>query len=270
MHGAGNDFVVIDWRDRDSRIDASLARRMADRRRGIGCDQLISIEWSDEAECRFRYGIWNTDGSEAGQCGNGLRCVIAWLHRAQLIGSERVMLQSPSGRVEGQMLGNGLVRAGMGRPRFQPRDIPLLATAEAALYTLPLAIGSVQVAAVSMGNPHAVLRVDDVEKADVQQLGAAIESHPLFPDRCNVGFMQWLSPQHLRLRVYERGVGETLACGSGACAAAVIAMQSAAVERSVRVSLPGGDLQIEWPDPNDQVWMTGPTQFVFEGEWHDD
>jgi diaminopimelate epimerase len=270
MHGIGNDFVVVDWRGRGSRIDADLARLLADRHFGIGCDQLLSIEPATDPDCAFRYGIWNTDGSEAGQCGNGVRCVAAWLHRAGLIGRGGVRLQSPSGPVQCTLLDNGRVRVDMGAPRFEPAAIPLRAVAMADAYRLTLRDGQVEVAAVSMGNPHAVLHVADTALADVAGIGPQIENHPDFPERCNVGFMQVVSRSHIALRVFERGVGETLACGTGACAAAVAGIRSGALDRQVRVSLPGGDLDIDWPDDQSSVWMTGPTQFVFQGEWHDD
>jgi diaminopimelate epimerase len=270
MHGIGNDFVIVDWRGREARIDAGLARRLADRHFGIGCDQLLSIETASESGCAFRYGIWNTDGSEAGQCGNGVRCVAAWLFRAGLIGRGGVRLQSPSGPVQCALLDDGRVRVDMGVPKFSPAAIPLRTTAESDLYRLSLRDRQIEVAAVSMGNPHAVLRVEDTAGADVADLGPQIESHPDFPERCNVGFMQIVNRTEIALRVFERGVGETLACGTGACAAAVVGMRSGELERKVRVSLPGGQLEIEWPDATSSVWMTGPTQFVFEGEWHDD
>lgn len=270
MHGIGNDFVVVDWRGRGARIDAELARRLANRHVGIGCDQLLSIEEATVPDCAFRYGIWNTDGSEAGQCGNGVRCVAAWLHRAGLIERGGVRLQSPSGPVQCTLLDDGRVRVDMGCARFEPVDIPLRAVARADSYRLRLRAGEVEVAALSMGNPHAVLRVSDVANADVAALGSEIEQHPDFPERCNVGFMQVLSRTDIALRVFERGVGETLACGTGACAAAVAGMRGGVLDRQVRVSLPGGELHIDWPDEQSSVWMTGPTQFVFQGEWNDD
>jgi diaminopimelate epimerase len=270
MHGAGNDFVIVDCRRRKDRIDAALARRLADRHFGIGCDQLLSIEHADDPACAFRYGIWNTDGSEARQCGNGVRCVAAWLHRAGLVGAGGVALQSPSGAVRCEILDDGRVRVDMGAPRFDPAAIPFAMDERKMTYRLPLRAREVEVSALSMGNPHAVLTVDDVAAADVAGLGLEIESHPSFPARCNVGFMQILARDRIRLRVFERGVGETLACGTGACAAAVSGMQRGLLDRRVAVALPGGTLSIEWPDPLGPVWMTGPAQFVFEGEWHDD
>ncbi len=270
MHGIGNDFVVVDWRQQAQPLSAELARRLADRHRGIGCDQVLSIEAASDPDCAFRYGIWNPDGSRAGQCGNGVRCVAAWLARAGLIGRGAVRLQSPSGPVQCELLDDLQVRVDMGAPRFDPAQIPLHDLARAERYRLALPQGEIDLGAVSMGNPHAVLQVDDVERAAVLTLGPQIQIHPAFPDRCNVGFMQVIARDHIRLRVFERGVGETLACGTGACAAAVIGMQWGLLDRCVRVSLPGGDLQIEWPDASASVWMSGPAQFVFEGEWHDD
>ncbi len=270
MHGIGNDFVVVDRRAQAEPITSELARRLADRHFGIGCDQLLSIENSVDPNCTFRYGIWNTDGSAAGQCGNGVRCVAAWLFRAGLIGRGSVCLQSPSGAVQCEVLDDQSVRVDMGAPIFEPAKIPFGAATVSDIYRLPLANGQVDAGVVSMGNPHAVLRVEDVANADVSGIGAQLESHAYFPQRCNIGFMQVLARDHIQLRVFERGVGETLACGTGACAAAVIGMRRGDLDSRVRVSLPGGELLIEWPDQNAAVWMTGPTQFVFEGEWHDD
>ncbi len=270
MQGIGNDFVVIDRRGNVAPIAEPLARRLADRHFGIGCDQVLSIEDSSEAGCAFRYAIWNPDGSRAAQCGNGVRCITAWLARAKLIEPGPINLQSPSGRVRCELRADGQVRVDMGAPRLDLSSIPFLGEGDSARVALMLGDQLCEVALVSMGNPHAVLRVDSVDSADVARLGSQIQSLANFPDSCNVGFMQIVDPGHIRLRVYERGVGETLACGSGACAAVVSGIRRAELRSPVRVSLPGGALDIDWPDPAGPVWMTGPAQFVFEGEWNDD
>ncbi len=270
MQGIGNDFVVIDCRGDAAPITDSLARRLADRHFGIGCDQVLSIEDSNEPDCAFRYGIWNPDGSRAAQCGNGVRCITAWLARAELIAPGPVNLQSPSGRVRCELLADGRVRVDMGAARLDLASIPFLGEGDSARVALMLGDQQIELALVSMGNPHAVLRVDSVESADVARLGSQIQAMANFPDSCNVGFMQIVDPSHIRLRVYERGVGETLACGSGACAAVVSGIRRAGLRPPVRVSLPGGALEVDWPDPTGPVWMTGPAQFVFEGEWNDD
>jgi diaminopimelate epimerase len=266
MHGIGNDFVVVDARHAPFDLDSDEIRRLGDRHRGVGFDQLLTIEPADAAGCAFRYGIYNTDGSRAGQCGNGVRCVAAWLARAGALRPGATRLQSPSGPVEVQLLEDGRVRVDMGMPRFAPAEIPLRADAVAPLYCLDVVGHRVEVSALSMGNPHAVLVVDEVASAPVGTLGPQIEMHADFPDRCNVGFAQVLSPECVRLRVWERGVGETLACGSGACAAAVALQRRGLVGARVAVQLPGGSLDIEW-EGQGTVWMTGPAQFVFEGEW---
>ncbi len=270
MHGIGNDFVVIDCRGNAPPLTAALARRLADRHTGIGCDQVLSIEDSTAADCAFRYSIWNPDGSRAGQCGNGVRCITAWLARAQLIAPGPISLQGPSAVVHCELLDDGQVRVNMGAPRLDLASVPYLGEGDSARVSVMVAGEPLELGLLSMGNPHAVLAVDSVATADVARLGRLIQALPGFPDSCNVGFMQVVGPDQIRLRVFERGVGETLACGSGACAAVVTGIRRGQLQHRVRVSLPGGALVIEWPDPAGPVWMTGPAQFVFEGEWNDD
>lgn len=266
MHGIGNDFVMVDARQQPFDLDAAEIRRLGDRHFGVGFDQLLTIEPASEADCAFRYGIYNTDGSTARQCGNGVRCAAAWLNRAGVLAPGVTRLQSPSGPVNVELLADGEVRVDMGAPRFAPADIPFLADEEAPSYRLDVVGHRVDLGAVSMGNPHAVIVVDDVPLAHVTSLGPQVEMHPDFPDRCNVGFVQIVSREAVRLRVWERGVGETLACGTGACAAMTVLRRRGLVDDRVAVTLPGGALTIEWPGDG-VVWMTGPTQFVFEGEW---
>jgi diaminopimelate epimerase len=274
MHGAGNDFVVLDLRDGREPPSPALCRALADRHTGVGCDQLLTIERADDPGVVARYGIFNADGSRAGQCGNGARCVAAWLRRDASRAGRALPacfeVDSPAGRHAVEFVGESRVRLDMGRPRFEPSRIPLDGVEPADEYHLDLPTGAIPFGAVSMGNPHAVIRVDDVADASVTTLGPALQRHPAFPDSVNVGFAEVVDRRHLRLRVYERGVGETLACGSGACAAAVVAMRRGWVERAVDVALPGGTLHIEWPDDDASVAMTGPAAFVFEGDWIDD
>ncbi len=266
MHGIGNDFVLIDCRTRPFDLDTADIRRLGDRHTGVGFDQLLSIEPATDPACAYRYGIWNTDGSRAGQCGNGVRCVAAWLARAGALGAGATRLESPSGAVAVELLDDASVRVAMGTPVFDPHAVPLRAAAEAPTYRLDVVGHRVELGAVSMGNPHAVIEVDDVTLAPVATLGPQVEMHADFPDRCNVGFVQVLDRGHLRLRVWERGVGETLACGSGACAAVAVLRRRGRVDGRVSVELPGGTLGIEWPGAG-ELWMTGPAAFVFEGEW---
>lgn len=268
MHGAGNDFVVIDLRDGTPPPDAALASRLADRHTGVGCDQILTIEAPRSPGAVAAYGIWNADGSPSGQCGNGARCVAAWLVRDGSASGARFAVDSPVGRHEVENVGDGRYAIAMGVPRFDPADVPLAGLAAAGdQYALDLEGGSVAFAAVSMGNPHAVIEVPDVAAADVAGIGPALQRSPAFPQSVNVGFVQVLAPDHVRLRVFERGVGETLACGSGACAAVAALVRRGRIAREATVSLPGGDLRIRWPDDRAEVIMAGPAAFVFEGEW---
>jgi diaminopimelate epimerase len=269
MHGLGNDFVIVDCREAPLALDVSAMRRLGDRHFGVGFDQLLTIEKARDPSCAFAYGIWNTDGSTARQCGNGVRCVARWLVRAgALDATGRVRLESPSGPIAIELLDDGRVRAEMGEPRFAPASIPLVADEEQDRYPIDVAGREIEIGAVSMGNPHALVEVDDVADAPVESLGPQIEHAPAFPERCNVGFAQVRSRNAIALRVWERGVGETLACGSGACAAMAVLRQRGRVDIDVAVTLPGGTLDISWVGPGEPVWMTGPATFVFEGEWH--
>ena len=269
MHGLGNDFVIVDCRETPLPLDVAAIRRFGDRHFGVGFDQLLTIEKARDPSCAFAYGIWNTDGSTARQCGNGVRCVARWLVRAgALDATGPVRLESPSGPIAVELLADGRVRAEMGEPRFSPAAIPLIAEEEQDRYRIDVAGREVEVGAVSMGNPHAVVEVDDVAAAPVESLGPQIEHADAFPERCNVGFAHVRSRNAIALRVWERGVGETLACGSGACAAVAVLRQRGRLDIDVAVTLPGGTLEIRWVGPGEPVWMTGPATFVFEGEWH--
>lgn len=267
MHGAGNDFVVLDLRGGRAAPDAALAAQLADRHIGVGCDQILTIEAPRDAASVASYRIWNSDGTAAGQCGNGARCVAAWLVRDGVAGAGDFQVDSPAGTHQVRRVSVGF-SLGMGVPRWLPAQVPLAGFAdEQASYSVAASGAAIRFGAVSMGNPHAVVQVDDVATAPVLQLGPALQTLAAFPESVNVGFAQVVSRQRIALRVYERGVGETLACGSGACAAAAVLMRAGLVDRSVTVALSGGELQIDWPQDSAEVVMSGPATFVFEGEW---
>ncbi|MDO4694714.1 MAG: diaminopimelate epimerase [Eikenella sp.] len=270
MHGLGNDFMVVDATAQAFDPAGAPIAAWACRRTGIGFDQLLLVERPAAADADFRYRIFNADGSEVEQCGNGARCFARFVHEKGLSGKPVLQVETAKGRIVLKLAADGGVTVDMGRPRFAAPEIPFLpaagAAADALTHRLPLDKGQVELSCVNMGNPHAVLVVDDVATAPVAEWGARLERHPQFPERVNVGFMQVAGERHIRLRVFERGVGETLACGTGACAAAVAGIRLGLLQRegAVRVSLPGGDLQIEWADSG-HVLMTGPAATVFEG-----
>ena len=271
MHGAGNDFVVLDLRAGTPAPAPALCARIADRHFGVGCDQILTIEPATAADAVAAYRIWNADGSSSGQCGNGARCVAAWLVRDGVAPADAAfMIESPAGRHAVAHDGQGGFVIDMGAPRFAPADVPLAGIDHACDdYALVIDGTTLRFGAVSMGNPHAVLEVDDVATADLPHIGPRVQHHALFPQSVNVGFAQVLSPTHIRLRVFERGVGETLACGTGACAAvAVLARRGrVAADAEVVVDLPGGRLHIRHDRQRGTLHMGGPAAFVFEGEW---
>ncbi len=266
MHGLGNDFVVFDGVTQRVALTPEQCRRIADRHFGIGCDQILLVEKSTRADIDFRYRIFNADGGEVEQCGNGARCFVRFVHEAGLTTKAAIRVETASGIIEPELLANGRVKVNMGAPRFAPAQIPFVADAEALTYPLQVGGHALDISVASMGNPHAVLRVNDLDNAPVDVLGAAIESHRRFPQRVNAGFMQVLTPHDIRLRVYERGAGETLACGTGACAAAVAGIRQTWLKSPVSVHTRGGDLVIEWAGPGQPVFMTGPAVTVFQGE----
>lgn len=268
MHGLGNDFVVLDARASTLTLDAARVRAMADRHTGIGFDQLLVIETSLDPAHVAAYTIRNADGTPAEQCGNGARCIGAWLHRADSLptGAD-VKLESPAGVVGMRLLDATMVAVEMGEPEFDPMRIPFDAPAAADTYPLDVDGKSVEIAAVSMGNPHAVLEVVDITDARIDHLGPRITAHPRFPQGVNAGFVQVLDKQRVKLRVHERGAGWTQACGSGACAAVAALRRRGRVGDEVRVELPGGALTIAWRGPGHALWMTGPAAFVYDGEW---
>ncbi|MEO7431020.1 MAG: diaminopimelate epimerase, partial [Dokdonella sp.] len=267
MHGLGNDFVIVDCREAPLALDASAIAQLGDRHIGVGFDQLLTIENASDPSCVFAYGIWNSNGSRAGQCGNGLRCVARWLAREGLLSTGSIRLESPSGPIAVEVMDDGSIRADMGEPDFTPAAIPLLAAGRGDPYTIEVVGEPVDIGAVSMGNPHAVIEIGDADAAPVSVLGPQIEHADAFPRGCNVGFAQVVSPALIRLRVWERGAGETLACGSGACAAVAVLRRRAKLDASVRVLLPGGALDIHWEGPGHAMWMRGPATFVFDGEY---
>jgi diaminopimelate epimerase len=266
MQGLGNDFVVIDAIRQAVRLDPGQVRRLADRRFGIGCDQVLLVEPPRLPGTDFHYRIFNADGSEVEQCGNGARCFARFVRQQGLTDKTEIAVGTAAGPIRLLVEPDGQVRVDMGPPVLEPARIPFLADRQALTYPLEVGGEVLEIGAVSMGNPHAVLLVDDLDAAPVGRLGPLIERHPRFPQRVNAGFMQVLAPDRIRLRVHERGAGETLACGTGACAAVVSGHLRGLLDRRVRVTLPGGDLVIEWPGVPHPVLMTGPAERVFEGE----
>lgn len=265
MHGLGNDFVVLDLISQRCNLRASHVRQLADRRRGIGCDQVLVVEPPQNPDVDFRYRIFNADGREVEQCGNGARCFAKFVRDRKLTARRDIRVESGAGIIALHVRKDGQVDVDMGAPQFEPQQIPFNAAARAAEYPLALPDRDLRIGAVSMGNPHAVTLVDDVETADVPELGPLIEQHPDFPQQVNAGFMQVVSAGEVRLRVFERGVGETEACGSGACAAVAVGRAQGLLDERVRVHLRGGELEIYWAGENQPVIMTGPATTVFEG-----
>jgi diaminopimelate epimerase len=265
MHGLGNDFVVIDAISQQVELTPAQVRALADRHFGIGCDQLLLVEAATGPDTDFRYRIFNADGGEVGQCGNGARCFMQFVNERGLTDKSRVRVETLNGTLELVRGTDGLVTVDMGVPRLAPAEIPFTAPVQDSRYSLDLGDQHIEIGAVSMGNPHAVLRVEDISTAPVAEWGPRIENHARFPERVNAGFMQIVDRGTIRLRVHERGAGETLACGSGACAAAVIGQYRGELDSTVRVILSSGELMISWPGPGSPVMMTGPATTVYQG-----
>ena len=265
MHGLGNDFVVIDGINQTVALDPVRIRRLADRHFGIGCDQVLLVEASDRPEADFRYRIFNADGGEVEQCGNGARCFARFVRDHGLTDKDDLRVVTAGGLLRLRLQPAGQVAVDMGQPRLEPAEAPFFATKRALRYPIAADGMELEIGVVSMGNPHAVLVVDDVDRAPVAHLGPLLERHGRFPQRVNVGFMQIVAPDHIRLRVFERGTGETLACGSGACAAVVAGRLWGLLWPNVRVELPGGELSIHWAGEGESVTLTGPATTVFEG-----
>ena len=267
MHGLGNDFVVIDGMRQYVELTPEIIRALGDRHTGIGFDQLLLVEPPEAAGADFRYRIFNADGGEVEQCGNGARCFVRFVHDQKLTDKTAIVVETKRGIIHPRLEANGLVTVDMGQPRFAPAEIPFESETDAAEQALQLADGiTLTIGAVSMGNPHAVTLVADVETAPVALQGPQVESHTRFPQRVNAGFMQVVDRHNIRLRVYERGAGETLACGTGACAAVVSGIRRGLLDSPVRVQTRGGELSIAWGGPGQPVVMTGPAVTVFTGE----
>ncbi len=267
MHGLGNDFMVIDAISQKVRMRPDLVKELADRNFGIGFDQMLLVEPPTEPTMDFRYRIYNADGSEVEHCGNGARCFARFVRDKGLIMRDEMQVETARGRAILAIKGRDQVEVDMGAPELRPLEVPTTYTEQATTYTTQLADGTeVEFGAVSMGNPHAVLVVDSVANAPVESWGPELESHSVFPNRANIGFMEVISPSEVRLRVYERGAGETQACGTGACAAVVSGRLRGLLDQRVTVHLPGGDLEIEWAGEGHSVMMTGPVATVYEGQ----
>ena len=267
MHGLGNDFLVIEIPQGAVVPDSASWRRLADRHRGIGFDQALLLEPARTPGTAAYYRIFNADGTEVEQCGNGARCVARYLQlRGRASADGRVAMGSPSGVIEAQAQGDGQIAVNLGVPDFNPAALPFRAAAVEASYTLQLGAEHVEFGAVSMGNPHAVLRVTDMESAPVERLGRALQADAHFPRSVNVGFMQVVDAGHIRLRVYERGVGETLACGTGTCAAVAVGRNLGLLGRDVTVHVPAGQLGVHWEGPGHSIWLTGPAAVAYTGQ----
>jgi len=266
MHGLGNDFVVLDFTERKIDLSTAQAAHIADRHFGVGCDQILIVEKSERDDIDFKYRIVNADGSEVGQCGNGARCFVRYVHDKGLSSKNPIRVETITGdmtlRAE---LDSNLVTVNMGVPNFEPAGIPLAANERQSQYQLTSNGQAILFSALSIGNPHAVLLVDDVNTAPVLELGAALEPHAMFPEKANIGFMQICNRDEIKLRVFERGSGETIACGSGACAAVVAGIQLGQLNSNVTAHLTGGDLSISWAGNDQPVMMTGPAETSFEG-----
>ena len=265
MQGLGNDFVVLDGINQSIALNQQQIRRLADRHFGIGCDQLLLVEKA-VGQADLRYRIFNADGGEVEQCGNGARCFVRYVHDHGLTGKREIRVETLSGIISPKLELDGSVKVNMGKPLFEPRKIPFIAEKKELSYRLELPAGAVTVSVLSMGNPHAVRVVPDIDSAPVETEGPLIEAHSRFPKRVNVGYMQVIDRKHIKLRVFERGAGETLACGTGACAAVVTGINLGLLDDRILVSTKGGELNIGWSGNDEPVWMTGPAVAVFEGE----
>jgi diaminopimelate epimerase len=267
MQGLGNDFVVLDGIAQRVDLAPAQLKRLADRRYGVGCDQILVVEKPTRPDVDFRYRIFNADGVEVEQCGNGARCFVQFVRQRGLTDKERIRVETTGGVIVPEIVEGGLVAVDMGVPLFAPNEIPFTGDGDALVRPLDIGGSTVQVTLVSMGNPHAVQVVDDVDRAPVTEEGPQIERDPRFPKRVNVGYMEVVDRANIRLRVWERGTGETPACGTGACAAVVAGIRRGLLDSVVSVETRGGRLRVAWPGPGAVVTMTGPAETVFEGEW---
>jgi diaminopimelate epimerase len=266
MHGLGNDFVVIDAINQTVLLSPEQIRFMADRHFGVGFDQLLLVEKPVSSNADFKYRIFNADGSEVSQCGNGARCFARFVREKGLFTGDEIRVDTDSGQLVLKLMENDLVLVNMGIPGHAPSEIPMATDQESQTYSVEINGKSMALGAVSMGNPHAVIQVENITSAPVADLGQILESHTLFPERANIGFMQVINRKHIKLRVYERGAAETLACGSGACAAVVVGIEQNLLDNEVMVELPGGQLAISWAGRGQPVYMTGPAATVYDGK----
>ena len=266
MHGAGNDFVVIDGVRQHVSLTPEQLRLLADRHFGVGCDQILLVERSQSKEADFRYRIFNADGGEVEQCGNGARCFVRFVHDQKLTGKREIVVETKSGLIVPRLEEDGRVTVNMGAPIFEAARIPFVGGTEQVSEALEVSGDTLHISALSMGNPHAVQVVDDIESVNVATLGPLIERHPRFPKRVNAGFMQVVDRHNIKLRVFERGAGETLACGTGACAAAVAGIRLGLLHSPVHVLTHGGALGVAWDGAGQPVMLTGPAITVFDGE----
>jgi diaminopimelate epimerase len=267
MQGLGNDFVVLDATREPIALDPATVRRLADRHFGVGCDQVLVVEKPARLDVDFRYRIFNADGGEVEQCGNGARCFVRFVRARGLTNKRAIRVETAGGIIEPRLEDDGQVTVDMGTPVFRAAAVPFIGGTEAVLEPLEVDGATIGVSVLSMGNPHAVQQVDDVDAAPVTIQGPRIEAHPRFPKRVNAGYMQVIDRANIRLRVWERGAGETLSCGTGACAAAVVGIRRDLIDSPVQVATRGGVLGIAWKGGGAPVMMTGPAETVFEGEW---
>nr|WP_086939217.1 diaminopimelate epimerase [Thaumasiovibrio occultus] len=267
MHGLGNDFAVVDCVTQNVFFSPDAVRRLADRHRGIGFDQLLVVEPPYDPESDFHYRIFNADGSEVEQCGNGARCFARFVRLKGLTNKYTIGVTTKSGKMVLKVESDSQITVNMGVPQFEPSKIPFKANSREKTYLLRLDDSTLFCGAVSMGNPHCVTIVDDINTAPVEEIGPLVESHERFPERVNAGFMQVISRSEVKLRVYERGAGETQACGSGACAAVAVGIEQGLLDSEVKVHLPGGALKIRWAGEDKPLYMTGPAEHVFDGQF---
>jgi len=265
MHGLGNDFMVVDTISQNVFFNEGQIRKLADRNKGIGFDQLLLIESPPQPDVDFHYRIFNPDGSEVAQCGNGIRCLARFVYKMGLTWKHKIRVSTMNGIMEARLMRNGLVSVDMGVPQLEPQNIPLIADEQAAEYEIDIAEQTLTFGSVSMGNPHCVLSVEDINEASVESVGQTLNDHAIFPEGVNVGFMQIVSDNMVKLRVFERGAGETMACGSGACASMVVGRLQNKLQQRIKVYLPGGHLHIEWPGDGQSLNMIGPAEFVYHG-----
>lgn len=266
MHGLGNDFMVVDMISQHAHLRAEQIKRLSDRRTGIGFDQLLLVEPPSKPDMDFKYRIFNADGSEVEQCGNGARCFAVFVTDQGLTNKNVIKVETANSDIELRIKDDGRVLVDMNTPRLEPSQVPFIAAQADTVYAVEVDGEALQVSAISMGNPHAVLMVDDVAEAPIERLGPKLEQHPHFPEKTNVGFMEVVHRRFIKLRVFERGAGETMACGTGACAAVVAGIQRGALDSPVEVKLPGGNLNISWDGPGHNLMMEGPAMSIYQGK----